>query len=286
MKDKYVLITPVKDEYENFQKTIKSILNQEIKPSKWVIINDGSTDGTRELIDDLCKINNWVVPVHNPPEYKRKPGGEFVLKKGFDIININEYDFIAKMDGDLSFGQNFFKDLFLEFDRDPKLGIASGSCFIKENGKLIEETKARVHTRGPMKVYRTQCYIDIGGIEPLLGWDTIDEVRAHQRGWTTRTIPELEIIHLRPTQSASGRINGLRNMAKASYYIGYHPLFLIARGIKYMKDKPYIIGGLAMITEYFMNYLERKPQISDQDLKDYVRKEQIKKLLGKETTWS
>jgi poly-beta-1,6-N-acetyl-D-glucosamine synthase len=286
MDKNYVLITPVKDEYSNFQRTIKSILNQVIKPEKWVIINDGSTDGTKELIDELSKNNPWVVPVHNEPTKFRKPGGEFVLKKGFDLINISDYGFIAKMDGDLEFDGNFFKVLLDEFEKDPKLGIASGSCFIKVNGKLIEETKARVHTRGPMKVYRTKCFKDIGGIEPLLGWDTIDEMRAHQNGWTTKTIPMLKILHLRPTQSSGGKINGMRNMAKASYYIGYHPLFMLARGVRNMKEKPYVLGGLAMISEYFMNYIERKPQISDKALREYIRKEQIKRLLGKETTWS
>jgi poly-beta-1,6-N-acetyl-D-glucosamine synthase len=286
MESKYVLITPVKDEYENFQKCIKSILSQEILPEKWIIINDGSTDGTKDLIDELAASNKWVEPVHNDPDRIRKPGGEFVLKKGFDLINVRDYEFVVKMDGDLSFEGNFFKYLFNEFKKDPKLGIASGSCFIDVKGKLIEETKARVHTRGPMKVYRTQCFVDIGGIEPLLGWDTIDEIRAQLRGWKTRTFPELHIIHLRPTQSSGGRINGMRNMAKASYYIGYHPLFLISRGIKNMAEKPYIIGGLAMITEYFKNYIKGNPQISDPELIKYVRREQMKRLLGKETSWS
>jgi poly-beta-1,6-N-acetyl-D-glucosamine synthase len=286
MGNKYVLITPVKNEFDIFQQTIKSVLSQKIKPAKWVIINDGSTDGTKELIDDLSKKHRWVTPVHNIPDQNRKPGGEFVLKRGFDLINVHDYDFIAKMDGDLSFDADFFKHLFNEFIKDPKLGIASGSCFIVEGGKLVEETTARVHTRGPMKVYRKQCYVDIGGIEPFLGWDTIDEMRAHQSGWETRTFPELTIIHLRPTQSSGGKINGLRNMARASYYVGYHPLFLVARGLKAMKEKPYVVGGLVMISEYFKGYLKKEPQIEDKKLKKYIRKEQIKRLLGKKSAWS
>jgi poly-beta-1,6-N-acetyl-D-glucosamine synthase len=283
---KYVIVTPVKNEFENLQRTIKSVLSQETKPSKWVIINDGSTDNTKDLIDDLVKNNRWVTPVHINPDIVRKPGGEFVLKKGFDLVNVNDYDFIVKMDGDLSFDHDFFSKLFSEFKKDPELGIASGSCFIIEGGKLVEETYARVHTRGPMKVYRQKCYKDIGGIEPKLGWDTIDEMRAHQHGWKTRTFPELKIIHLRPTQSAGGRINGMKNMGRASYYVGYHPLFLIARGVVNMKEKPYVLGGLTMIKEFFKGYIKKDPQIEDKKLKKYIRKEQVKRLLGKKSSWS
>lgn len=216
MGNKYVIITPVKNEEVHFKPTIQSVINQELKPSKWVIINDGSTDGTKELIDNLAKEYNWIHPVHNEPREFRKPGGEFVLEKGFSVINVKDYDFIVKMDGDLSFKEDFFKKIFEEFDKNPKLGIASGVCYVKEGDSMVEEKHPVVHTRGPLKTYRTQCFIDIKGIEPELGWDTIDEMRANMLGWKTSTISNLKIHHLRKTQTAKGVLNGVRNVAAAS----------------------------------------------------------------------
>jgi poly-beta-1,6-N-acetyl-D-glucosamine synthase len=285
MKNKYVLITPIKDEIDNFKKCSASVVNQTVKPDKWIIIDDGSIDGTKDLVNDLQKKCNWITALHNPPREERRPGGEFILKKAFDLINIKDYDFIVKMDGDLTFSEDFFSSIFRKFEEEPKLGVASGSCYIIKDGEMVEETKARVHTRGPMKVYKSKCFEEIGGIVPSLGWDTIDEIKAQQLGWKTKTFPELEIIHLRPTQSAKGKINGFRNMAKASYYIGYHPLYMIARGVVRMKEEPYVIGGMAMIVEFFKNYIEHKPQIEDKELIKFIRKQQLDRLKGKESDW-
>jgi poly-beta-1,6-N-acetyl-D-glucosamine synthase len=285
MERRYVIITPVKNEETLFKYTIESILKQEVKPLKWVIINDGSTDGTKALIDELQKNNPWVHAVHNEPDNKRKPGGEFILKQGFDLIDVTDYDFIVKMDGDLEFEGDYFTRLFNEFEKNPKLGIAAGRCFIREKGRLVEEKTPDFHTRGPLKTYRTKCFIDIKGIEPSLGWDTIDEMRANMLGWKTATVPGLSIIHLRKTQTASGSLKGLRNMAAASYYSGYHPLYLVARGVKNMGEKPYVIGGMTLIYEFFKNYMKRTPKVDDPSLIKFTRKQQLNRLIGKETIW-
>jgi poly-beta-1,6-N-acetyl-D-glucosamine synthase len=280
---RYLLITPVKDEIQNFPSTINSLMSQHLLPAAWIIIEDGSTDGTRELVKDLEDKFSWIKAIYNEPGVKRQVGGEFILKQALDIMNIDDYDYLIKMDADLVFEKDLFRKIFEEFENDTKLGIAGGSVFIQHRGRLIEEGYTELHTRGPLKFYRRECYKDIEGIEPNFGWDTIDEIKARMAGWRTKTIRSCVIIHMRPTQTAQGFVNGMKNMAKASYYIGYHPLFLMVRGIIKMRHKPYVVGGLSMIAEYLLNYFKRNPRISDENIIRYVRKQQVRKLLGKKS---
>ena len=106
---KFAIVTPVKDEINFFPKTVNSILSQEVKPQKWIIIDDGSEDGTTELIKKAEKENDWIEGIYREPNKNRKPGGEFVLKIGLDKLNLDDYEFIVRMDGDLKFESNYFK---------------------------------------------------------------------------------------------------------------------------------------------------------------------------------
>lgn len=285
MDYKYAIVTPVKNEEKFFPQTLESILRQEVRPAKWVIVNDGSTDSTGEIIRKAEAENDWIVGIHNSPTTHRRPGGEAVLAQGIKTLNLDDYDYFVRMDGDLSFGGDYFRKLFALFQQMPKLGIASGVCYLREQDKLVEEAHPRFHTRGPLKTYRTTCFRAIGGLSPELGWDTIDEVRANMLGWQTRSFPDLRIIHLRKTQTASGALRGLRNLGKASYYAGYHPLYLTARSVKTMFEKPYLVGGFSMLRGFFNDFLRGAPQVDDPALIRYLRQQQINRLMGRETIW-
>ncbi len=285
MQPKFAIVTPVKNEEGFFDKTLESVVNQTVKPTKWVVVNDGSTDGTKDLIERYAAQHDWIHPVHNPPRERRDPGGEGVIAQGIKHINVDDYDFFTRMDGDLEFEPNYFEDLFKRFSENKRLGVASGVCFLRENGREVEESHQRFHTRGPNKTYRKECFKDIGGLEPGLGWDTIDEVKANMCGWQSYSFPELRIIHLRPTQTAKGALNGMKNFGVASYYTGYHPLYLIARAMRRMFDRPYFFGGLSMLRGYFGELMRKAPQVNDPDLIAYVRTQQMNRLLGRESIW-
>jgi len=282
---KYAIVTPVKDEERYFERTAQSVLAQELRPCKWAIINDGSRDRTGAIIERLAATHDWIIPIHNAPCAHRKPGGEGVLSQGLRHLHLEDYHFLVRMDGDLSFQPSYFAKLFTECETDLKLGIASGVCYVPEGEGFVEEKHPRFHTRGPLKTYRLQCFLDIGGLESDLGWDTIDEIRANMLGWRTKSFSHLRIIHLRRTQTANGVLKGTRNLGRASYYTGYHPVYAILRGIAKMVEEPYVMAGLALLAGYFEGYLKNSPRVDDPALISYLRRQQINRILGRKTIW-
>jgi len=282
---KFAIVTPVKDEINYFPKTVKSILSQEVKPQKWIIIDDGSSDGTTEVIKKAEKENDWIEGIYREPNKNRNPGGEFVLGIGLEKLNIEDYDFIVRMDGDLDFGNNYFKVLFEKFDGNPKLGIASGVCFITRDGKQIEEKHPRFHTRGPLKTYRTQCYKDINGLLNCLGWDSIDELKANMLNWNSQSFPELRIHHLKKTQSSGGIFRGSFNKGVASYNFGSHPLYVMVQALYILLFLRYKSNSIGLLWGFFSSMIKQKPRPIDKELIKYIRKQQMNRLLGKKSIW-
>lgn len=286
MRPKYAVVTPVKNEERFFRKTVESVLTQTVRPERWVIINDGSTDGTGEIVDQARASWNAIVRIDTGrPSERRKPGGESLLDLGIRRLNLAEYDFFVRMDGDISFDPDYFERLFAEFEKDPSLGMASGVCYLPVRGRLEEEKHPRFHTRGPLKTYRMRCFSEIGGLETGLGWDTVDEVRANMLGWHTRSFPELRIIHYRRTQTAAGALEGNLNFGRASYYLGYHPAFLLLRAVKAMTRPPYLLGGLFMLTGYLRGYFFGERRVADREFVGYLRRQQVNRLLGRDSIW-
>jgi glycosyltransferase involved in cell wall biosynthesis len=282
---KYAIVTPVKDEIKFFPKTITSVLSQKILPLKWVIINDGSTDGTGELIRDLELKYDWIEGIHKKVDGNRKPGGEFVLEVGLKRIRLEDYDYLVRMDGDLEFNSSYFSELFNRFEINSELGIASGVCFVEINGKLVEEKHPRFHTRGPLKTYCIKCYQDIGGLENCLGWDAIDELKANMKGWKTRSFIELKIHHLKKTQENQGIFRGGKNHGIANYNAGYSSVFMILKFFRWLIKSRYRIKALGLFYGYFSSLFLFKRRPIGQELVKYVKKQQLNKILGKPSIW-
>jgi biofilm PGA synthesis N-glycosyltransferase PgaC len=286
MSSRYIIITPVKNEERFLEGMIESVLRQTIRPVKWIIVNDNSTDGTGEILRRATDAHDWIVAVDSGDgDKRRKPGGEGVVHCAIRQVNFEEYDFFARLDADISFEANYFERLFREFHNNSRLGIASGVCYVWSNGRRVEETHPRFHTRGALKTYRIRCYQEIGGLERELGWDLVDEIRANMLGWETRSFRELKVIHHRPTQTASGVLTGYMKLGMASYLVGYHPLFLLARAGRRLAYRPYVLGGLSMLYGFLSAYLKSLPRIADPDLIRYLREQQWNQLIGKETIW-
>lgn len=285
MRQRYAIITPVKDEIKYFPFTISSVVNQEIKPIKWLIVDDGSTDGTKELIKELEAQHSWVQGIYLPPKGERKPGGEFVVNLALKHIDLNKIDFLVRMDGDLQFDNDYFLNLFNIFDANPKLGIGGGVCYTYLNNQLVREKHPDFHTRGPLKTYRVECFKDIGGLVPILGWDTIDEIKAHMKGYFTRSYLDLRIIHHKPTQSANGSYKSRLNKGIAAYNTGYSPLYALAKSASTVFNPPYFIGAVWYLWGYYRNYLKHEKKFVDDDFIRFIRKQQINKLTGRETIW-
>ena len=190
---KYVIVTPARDEEAYLRKTVESMVKQTILPTEWVIVNDGSSDTTGRIIDEHCAQYPWIRPVHRPNRGFRKAGGGVVdaFNDGYSALTRNDWDFIVKLDGDLSFEPDYFEKCFTHFELAPRLGVGGGvMCYIK-NGRKLFEPNPTFHVRGATKIYKRECWDAIGGFWPAPGWDTMDEVKASMLGWATRSFPEL-----------------------------------------------------------------------------------------------
>jgi biofilm PGA synthesis N-glycosyltransferase PgaC len=278
---KYSVITPVKNEAEFIEETIRSMCEQTVTPVEWVIVNDGSTDETAELVATYAVKHPWIklVTRENRGGRRRGKGVVEAFYKGYETLT-QEYDFIVKLDGDLSFEPNYFESLLREFASNPNLGISGGGVYEKRDGKHWVLYSYKKQVRGPTKLYRRACFEAIGGLVPALGWDRIDEWRALSMGWEVYSCPELRVYHQRATGAATGLLKSRIEQGCESHYMGYHPLFLIARGIRYMFHQPYLIGGMIMIMTYFIAGLQGREKLPDPSLIRYIRRTQLRQLVG------
>ncbi len=287
MISKYVVITPVRDEEANLQFTIQCMLGQSMRPTEWVIVDDGSTDKTGSIIDEFASRHPWIRPVHRANRGFRKSGGGVVeaFNDGYRAVECVDWEFIVKFDGDLSFRPDYFEKCLARFAADPKLGIGGGAIYHMINGEETLERCPEFHVRGATKIYRKACWEAIGGFWPAPGWDTADEIKANRLGWATRNFPELRLTHHRKTGSADGLWKGPVKNGRANYVCGYHPLFMLGKCLRRLTMKPYIVGSAALFYGFISGYLKRIPQIDDPDTIKYLRRQQLGRMTGGETIW-
>jgi len=284
---KYVIVSAVRDEQEHIEATIASMASQTILPTKWVIVNDGSTDNTGSIIERHAARLPWIQVIHRDDRGFRKSGGGVVeaFYDGYRTIENDEWEFIVKLDGDLTFSEDYFENCFDHFQREPRLGIGGGAIYHAIGAELILEANPRFHVRGATKIYSRACWEAIGGLETAPGWDTIDEVKANMFGWKTFTFPELRLLHHRITGSADGSFRDRVKHGLACYVSGYHPLFVAASCLYRLPRKPYVIGSVAMLYGFVKGYLTHFPRLKEAAVVDYLRRQQLRRLCGLETIW-
>jgi glycosyltransferase involved in cell wall biosynthesis len=278
---KYIIISPVRNEEKNIEYTIKSVISQTIKPLVWIIVDDGSSDATAEIIKNHAQKHDWISLIQLPDRghYDLMEGGEIkAFYKGYETIKEKKYEFLAKLDGDISFDKHYFENLFREFYLNKKLGIASGLCYIQKNGELIPEKTYKKHPRGPARIYRRDCWDDIGGVEDKLTWDAIDAYKARMLGWDTANFQNIKATHHVKTWKKGGLIHGLIRAGRLQYLMGTHYLFFTAKIIKRSFSRPYIFGAAVMLYGYIRSYLAKEQRVPEPELMSFIRREQLKRL--------
>ena len=283
----YVIITPVRDEEMFIEEAIASVKGQTIRPAEWVIVDDGSTDRTGELIDRHAAQVPWIRVVHRPNRGFRKAGGGVMeaFRDGYKALHRDDWDFIVKLDGDLTLSADYFEKCFDHFERDPNLGIGGGDICHNHGGVQAVERNPRFHVRGATKIYRRACWSALGGLWPAPGWDTIDEVKANMLGWKTYSFGELQIVHHRQTGTAEGLLRDRIKHGIACYVSGYHPLFVAASCASRLIQKPYVAGSAAIFYGFLKGYWVRMPRVNDTKLIRYLRTQQLRRLCGLDTIW-
>jgi len=282
-KHKYIIITPVRDEALYIEKTIESVSCQTILPSQWLIVDDGSVDGTGEILDRRTAQTSWMKVIHRKNRGFRAAGGGVVeaFYDGYSELNDEDWDFIVKLDGDLSFPPDYFEQCFNIFDAEQELGIGGGTICQLENGQLKVDSAGdpQFHVRGATKIYRRACWEKIAPLDQVSGWDTIDEVKANLHGWTTRTFDALKLIQHKPTGGADGFWRDRFKNGRANYITGYHPVFMLAKCVKRALRKPFLLESVALLAGFCTGYLKGIPKIQDDEAIRYLRQQQIRFLL-------
>jgi glycosyltransferase involved in cell wall biosynthesis len=289
MQTRYVIITPARDEEAFLKQTIESVISQTVRPAEWVIVNDGSTDRTAEIIEESSRQYPWIRGVHRADRGFRKSGSGVMeaFIDGYATLSCRDWEFIIKLDGDLSFGPDYFEKCFKHFQSDPRLGVGGGAIYnlMPDGTWRFERGGPTFHVRGATKIYRRACWEDIGGLWLGTGWDTLDEVKANMRGWVTRNFSDVHLVQHRATGVADGRWGNLVKNGRANYISGYHPIFMLAKCISRVRYRPYVIGSIALLYGFVTGYLKAAPRVNDPELVGYLRRQQLGRLWGRETIW-
>jgi glycosyltransferase involved in cell wall biosynthesis len=275
------VITPCKDESAFIERTLESMASQTSVPARWVIVDDGSRDATPEIVARRAVDHPWMELLRKPGGGPRQlgPGVVSAFRFGLDALGDDPFDVVAKLDADLEFGPQTLERILSHFE-DPRVGMASGTTFLRTDDGLVSERHAPYFVPGQAKFYRRACFEEIGGLQPVYGWDIIDQIDARRHGWVTLHDPDVTLIHHRLQGSAFGPVKGRIIWGWGAYAIGSHPLFALGRGLYRMMERPRLIGGLAFLWGFFSAY--RNPnirRIEDPGLIRHVRKEQVYRLL-------
>ena len=286
-ENRIVLISPVRDEEEFIGGIIKSMISQTVVPVEWVIVDDGSTDRTAEIVKKAAEEYDWIHLEEKPDRGDRAvgPGVVEAFYYGYERIRTKDYDFIGKMDADIEFGEKYFETLLSFFAKDSYLGAASGKPFLEEDGQLIEERTNDEMVAGQINFYRRQCFEDMGGFVREVHWDGIAFHRCRMEGWRTMSIrePNLNFIHKRLMGSSHQNIiHGRMRWGKGQYFMGTHPLYIFAIGGYRLLERPFVVGGLFIVIGYFKSMLESMPRYNNLEFRKSLHAWQFERLkLGK-----
>ena len=262
--NKILIISPVKNEEKYIKHTLDSVTTQTITPIQWVIVNDGSTDSTRSIVEEYAKKHSWIRIVDRQDRGFFEPGRGIIqaFNEGYRARDHDDYDYIIKLDCDLSFDPDYFQRLVEHFDQNEKLGIASGVCYQEEGREWIPFRMPYYHTAGASKFVRRECFEQIGGFIESRGWDTIDEIRAQMAGWETRHFAELRMDHLKFEGAHVGRLKTNAMHGEIFYMTGGGILFLSLKVIDRMfRGHPFILGGSMLFFGFLKPFVLRKKML-------------------------
>lgn len=279
----YVVISPCRNEAEYMRRTLDSMVAQTVTPSLWVIVDDGSTDETPDILAEYAAKHPWIRIEAKPDRGHRAvgPGVVEAFYFGLDKVDQSQFSFSCKLDLDLELPPRYFEILMTRMNENPRIGTCSGKPYIREGDELVSERRGDEMSVGMTKFYRRECFADIGGYVREVMWDAIDCHKARQKGWIAVSWdePDLRFEHLRPMGSSQTSIyTGRRRHGFGQYFMGSDPLFYAATCIFRMAEPPRVLGGLAMMQGYLSAWWKGEKQLDDPELRAFIRAYQRRAL--------
>jgi hypothetical protein len=283
-----LVISPVRNEAAHIELVVRSVAAQELPPARWIVVDDGSDDGTLEILRRL----EAEVPFLEVYESGALPeivtdrlaraAAPRTFNRGLAVAGEwREYTHVMKLDGDIELKPDYFRELMARFDADPELGLAGGVLDEPTaDGGFRRIQIPRVHVHGALKVYTRECFEAIGGVQVRLGWDTIDETYARMRGFKVWSFPEIVSIHHRPLGSADGTLRGHARHGECAYIAHFTPTWVALRAVKVGRRRPYGLSGVAFFYGYLRAAVRRVERVADPEYRKFTHMELRRRMLG------
>lgn len=283
---RYALITPARNEEQLIEGTIRSVVAQTIRPVRWVIVSDGSTDRTDEIVRRYAAEHTWIELLRMPERRERHFAAKaHAFNAGYAQLHGATYDYVGNLDADITFEPDYFEFLLRRFEANPRLGVA-GTPFVENTARPNQHTYAHRHANlehvsGACQVFRRACFEQVGGYVPVKGGaiDWIAVTTARMKGWQTRTFTEKVCFHHRTLGTGNQRAWLVPfHYGRKAYYVGGHPLWALLRGFFQMRERPWVVGGALFQAGFLWAALTRTPRVVSAELMAFHRGEQLSRL--------
>ncbi len=276
----YALVTPAHDEEADLPRLAEAVAAQTVEPGCWIIVDDGSTDGTLQVAQELEQRYDWVHTLQLPSAASMARGGPVVRSFSAGLRAIETpADVVVKVDADVSLPPDYFERLLSAFESDARLGIASGSAYELEDGVWRQRFSTGTSVWGAVRAYRSTCLRDLLPLDERMGWDAVDEHKAHLRGWSTATMLDLPFFHHRSEGGRDAtRYAAWQRQGEVAYYLGYRPSYLLLRTAYRILREP---AALGMAVGYLAGALRRAPRCTDTGVRRRVREQQRLRRVGR-----
>jgi len=284
---KILIVSPVHNEAAHIERVVRSVVAQELTPARWIVVDDNSTDRTRELLvswaAEVPFMEVRMVGAETPHAGARDRLARAAAPRNFNLglaaADWREYTHVMKLDGDIELAPGYLRQLLERFAADPRLGLAGGVLIEPlSDGSFKPIEIPRHHVHGAVKCYSRACFEAIGGVHERLGWDTIDETYARMRGFTTVSFDELVSIHHRPWGSADGALRGLTRLGECAYLTHYPPSWVALRSVKLGMHRPRGILGMAYLYGYVRAVVCRSDRVQDAAYRRFTHRELHRRL--------
>lgn len=278
----YALVTAAYNEEKCIEKVIQSVNAQTLRPRKWIIVNDGSTDRTDAIVQDYAAHHPFIEVVRITEDHPRNFTAQVnAINLGFSLLKKSDYSYIGNLDADITLDPDYFARLLRRFAMESTLGLSGGYIFEEHNGEFRCRSGNSISSVAhAVQCFRSECLALLGGYSPFswCGADTYAEVRLRMLGWKVESIPDLPAYHHRPTGGGFGALRYRFRGGLMDHYLGTHPLFEAFRLIRRMGSKPYVIGGLVRMAGFVWGYCKGAKREVSPEFMGFLRKEQMQRL--------
>jgi GT2 family glycosyltransferase len=288
-----LLISPVRNEEAFLDLIADAVAAQTRPPDLWVVVDDGSTDRTPQILAELTRridflrvLDTSKLPKIGAVADRLATAAEArAFNLGLNSVDWEDFTHIAKLDGDTELPSHYFERVLGEFERDPKLGLAGGVYADPDanpdgTGWKVVGIPSEHHVPGTLKCYSRSCLQAVGGMQERLGWDTIDETYARMRGFRTRAYPDLIAHHHRPWGSADGTLRGRARHGECAYIVHFTPAWISLRAFKLALSRPRGLSGIAFLYGYLRSAVRRVPRVEDAEFRRFVHRELRARMLS------